>query len=150
MVRSRSAIIREERATKDAADIEGWCGPEVWRSMVRKSMLGLKYIHQHKDDPEFWSKTVLALANQFLACIIFLNSYPGRCGGWELITTEEMLSQLSSGEPKNILVFRKHEPRKWYGHLKKWVPKPVFKALVMYSGLTLGQRELFLGASWYH
>ena len=115
MVRSQSAIRRDARAAKYDVDIEQWCSPEVWRSMVRKNMLGLNCIHQHKDDPECWSKTAHALANQILAIIIFLNSYPGRCGGKDLITTEEMLPQLSSGESKNILVFQKHKTRKWYG-----------------------------------
>ena len=52
-----------------------------------------------------------ARVGQTLAIIIFLNSY----GGKDLITTEEMLPQLNSGESKNILVFQKHKTRKWYG-----------------------------------
>ena len=35
------------------------------------------------------------LSNQFPSVVIFLNCYPGRCGGWELIDGADMLKQLS-------------------------------------------------------
>ena len=88
-VKSKKAQRLEEKAIKDAALIEEWVGADVWREMVEKSMQGLRFIHEHKDDPDFFTKDVHNLANQLLGVIVFLNCFPGRCGGegggWELI-----------------------------------------------------------------
>ena len=57
---------------------------------------------------DFWGKWTHYLANQFLVIILFLNMYPGRCGGWELMAKADMMAQLAGDLIlKNILVFGK-------------------------------------------
>ena len=67
----------------DTFNIDQWVGADVWITMVRKAMDGLKFTAHYKDDPDFWSKKVHHLANQYLMVVVFLNTYLGRCGGWE-------------------------------------------------------------------
>ena len=67
------------------------------------------FIHEHKDDPGFLTKLVHQLSNQFLGVIIFPNCYPGRCGGWELISREDMAQQPAKEEAGNILKWARHE-----------------------------------------
>ena len=73
LVRTQKAKCRTARAVKDAQLIEQWVGADIWKEMVLKSMQGLRYIHEHMDDPGFWTKWVHQLSNQFLSVIIFLN-----------------------------------------------------------------------------
>ena len=115
LVKGAKAQRREERAKKDTVNIDNWVGADVWRAMVRKSMQGLTYIHNHRDDVNFFNKSVHQLANQFIGVIIFLNSFPGRCGGWELFSKEEMVLQLAKEEEDDILTFFKHKTVKVYG-----------------------------------
>ena len=58
------------------------------------------------------------LSNQFLSVVIFLNCYPGRCGGWELIDRADMLKQLSKEGSGNFLMRVKHNTAKTYGPLE--------------------------------
>ena len=44
-----------------------------------------------------WNKWTHSLANQFLIIFVFLNTYPVRCGGWELIEKDDMVAQLAGG-----------------------------------------------------
>ena len=143
LVRTQKAKCRTARAVKDAQLIEQWVGSDIWKEMVLKSMQGLRYIHEHKDDPGFWTKWVHQLSNQFLSVIIFLNCYPGRCGGWELIARDDMLQQLANENLGNVLKFARHKTALTYGPLKKWAPESLLKALRMYSELPLGPSEYF-------
>lgn len=134
--KQKEAQRKTARAVKDAKLIENWVGAAAYTVLVLKAYQGLRYIGEHAADEGFWDKWVHALANQFIVLIIYLNMYPGRCGGWEQITKEEMEEQLR-GElvaNKAILVFAKHKTVKTYGPLKKWVPRQVLEALVLYAG----------------
>ena len=86
-----------------------YVGSDIWKEMVLKSMQGPRYIHEHKDAPGFWTKWVHQLPNQFLSVIIFLNCYPGKCGGWELTSREEMAQQLVEEDLGNVLKFARHK-----------------------------------------
>ena len=114
-VKSKKAQRLEEKAVKDAQLIENWVGADVWREMVEKSMQGLRYIDEHKDDPDFLTKDVHNLSNQLMGVIIFLNSFPGRCGGWELIRRVDMKRQLARENHENVFKFKKHKTAKFYG-----------------------------------
>ena len=87
--RAQKAECRAARAVKDA---EEWVGSDIWKQTVLKSTQGLVYIHEHKDDLGFCTKLVHQLSNQLLSVIIFPNCYPGRCGGWELISWEDAVA----------------------------------------------------------
>lgn len=143
MVKKKKAERREIKAKNDSVAIESWCGSETWRNLVRKAMQGLVYIWEHKDLDDFFTKDVHQLSNQLICIIIFLNCFPGRCGGWESITREDMVSQLLTEDHQNILTFTRHKTVKVYGPLKKWVPNSVWKALVMYSELPIRRCEYF-------
>ena len=140
---------RNKKATKDAQLIDSWVGAQVYNEMVLLAFQALKYITTHAWEDGFWDKWIHLLANQMLVVIIFLNTYPGRCGGWELITKEEMETQLA-GElvaQKGILEFVKHKTVKIYGPLKKWTPRQVLEALLWYKSLPLAEnREYFISS----
>ena len=89
--RAQKAKCRAARAVKDAKLMEDRVGSDIWREMAWIPMQGLVYIHEHKDDPGFCTKLAHQSSNQFLSVIIFPNCYPGRCGGWERISREEMV-----------------------------------------------------------
>ena len=129
LVMSLKAKLRERRAQIDTSNIENWVGSDVWREMVLKSMHGLVFIHEHEDDPEFFTKSVHLMSNQFLSVIIYLNCFPGRCGGWELIDRADTVEQLARENHENLFTFTKHKTAKVYGPLKKWVPDSVVRAL---------------------
>ena len=147
MVKNKEAQRRSRKAQKDTKLIQDWVGSEVYKEMVLKAFQGLRYIYEHKDDDGFWNKWTHYLATQFLVVIVCLNTYPGRCGGWELIERDDMMAQLA-GEliQKNILVFLKHKTDEVYGPLKKWVPNNVIQALKWYSQLPLGESKYFITA----
>ena len=109
---------REERAEREAFNVDGWVSAEEWHRMAKQATLGLKFVADHKEDQGFWCKKVQNLANQFLMIIIFLTSYVGRCGGWELILRSERHSQLARAEHKNVSTFRKHKIAEYHGPLK--------------------------------
>ena len=144
--KGKEAARRNAKATKDAKIIEDWVGSEVYKEMTLKAFQCLKYIHSHAYDEGFWDKHTHLLANQMLANIVFLNTYPGRCGGREQILNEEMNEQLDAVQigGKGVLTFVKHKTYKTYGHLNKWVPVPVLKALEWYRSLPLGERQYFI------
>ena len=104
--------------------------------MVHKSVLGLQYIHEHSSEPDFFTKTMHQLANQFLSVIMHLNCFPGRCGGWKLTGRVDMTAQLV-GNHKNVFMFRKRKTKKKFGPLKKWLPTGVMHALKLYAELPL-------------
>ena len=106
-------------------------------------MQGLQYIFDHKNDPHFFSQSVHQLANQFLSIIIFLNSFAGRCGAWELISREDMIGQLSNPNTENILTFHRQKTALVYGPLRKWAPRVVPQALRLYNDLPLRESEFF-------
>ena len=54
--RAQKAMCRTARAVKDAKLIEEWVESDIWKEMVLKSTQGLVYIHEHKDDPGFFTK----------------------------------------------------------------------------------------------
>jgi hypothetical protein len=112
---------RNKRAIKDSKLIDSWVGAQIYLDMVLLAFQVLKYIHLHAWEDGVWDKWTHYLANQMLIVIIFLNTYPGRCGGWELITKDEMEAQLA-GElviQKGVLVFTKHKTVKVYGPLEE-------------------------------
>ena len=79
---------------------------------------------------DFLGKWTHYLANQFLVIILFLNMYPGRCGGWELMAKADMMAQLAGDLIlKNILVFERHKTAEVYGPLKKWIPIFLYRSL---------------------
>ena len=96
--RAQKAECRAARAIKDAKLMEDRVGSDIWRKMALIPMQGLRYIHEHKDDPGFCTKLVHYLPNQLLSVIIFPDCYPGRCGGWERISREDMVEQLAKEE----------------------------------------------------
>ena len=118
-------------------------GPTFWKEMVSKSTQGLRYIHEHKDDLGFLTKLVHQLSNQLLSVIIFPKCYPGRCGGWELISREDMAQQLAKEDLGITLKCARHERALTYGPLRKRAPENLLKALGMYSQLPLGPSEYF-------
>ena len=128
----------------DTFNIDQWVGADVWITMVRKAMDGLKFTAHHKDDLDFWSKKVRHLANQYLMVIVFLNTCLGRCGGWEKFLQSEMQEQVARQNHKNVFTFAKHKTFKWHGPLKKWVPNSVIMALRLLSALPLGESQLFV------
>ena len=65
--RAQKAKCRTARATKDAKLVEEWVGSNIWKETVLKSTQGLRYIHEHKDDPGFFAKLVHQLSNQLLS-----------------------------------------------------------------------------------
>ena len=77
---------------------EEWVGSDIWKETVLKSTQGLVHTHEHKDDPRFFTKLVHYLPDQLLSVIIFPNCYPGRCGGWDRISREDMAQQLAKEE----------------------------------------------------
>ena len=121
-------MCRTARAVKDAKLIEEWVGSDIWKEMVLKSTQGLVYIHEHKDDPGFFTKLVHQLSNQLLSVIIFPNCSLGRCGGWELISREDMAQQLAKEDLGNILKFARHETALIYGPLRKRAPETPVKS----------------------
>ena len=143
-LRAHAATQKEKKAQKDAERIEQWVGSDVWGSMVLKAMQVLTYIHDHKDDEGFFSKGVHQLANQALMIIIFLNCFPGRCGGWELLDKDEVLREILKEEWDNIITIYNHKTKNFYGPLKKWTPNSIHRALLMYSLLPLRDSELFI------
>ena len=96
--RAQMAKCRTARATKVAKLVKEWVGSNIWKEMVLKSTQGLVYIHEDKDDPGFFTKLVRQLSNQLVTVIIFPNCPPGRCGGWERISREDMAQQLAKEE----------------------------------------------------
>ena len=118
-------------------------GSDIWKETVLKSTQGLVYIHEHKDDPGFLTKLVHQLSNQLLSVIIFPNCYPGRCGGWERISREDMVQQAVKEESGNILKCARHETALIYGPLRKRAPENLLKALRMFSELPLGLLSTF-------
>ena len=119
IVKNKESQRRANKAQEDAQMIQNWVGSEVFKEMVLNAFKGLLYIYEHMDDDGFWNKWTHYLANQFLIIIIFLNTYPGRCGGWELIEREDMDVQLACELIlKNILVFTHHKTAKAAGPVR--------------------------------
>ena len=116
---------------------------DIWKEMVLKPTQGFVYIHEHKDDPAFFTKLVHHLSNQLLSVIIFPKCYPGRCGGWELISREDVAQQLAKEDLGNILECARHETALTCGPLRKWAPENLSKALRIYSELPLEPSEFF-------
>ena len=106
---AQKAKSRTARAVKDAKLMEEWVGSDISKEMVLKSTQGPRCIHERKDDPGFFTKLVHQLPNLFLSVRIFLNCYPGRCGGWELTSREEMAQQLAEEDLGNVLKFARHK-----------------------------------------
>ena len=128
---------------KDANLIEEWVGSDMWKEMVSKSTQGLRYIHEHKDDPGYLTKLVHQSSNHFLSVIIFPNCYPGRCGGWGLICWEDVVQRLAEEDLGMSLKFARHETALTYGPLRKRAPENLLKTLRMNSELPLEPREFF-------
>ena len=61
--RAQKAKCRAARAVKDAKLIEKWVGSDIWKEMVLKPTQGLVNIHEHKDDPGFFTKLVHQFSN---------------------------------------------------------------------------------------
>ena len=101
------------------------------------------YIHEHKDDPGFFTKLVHQFSNQLLTVIIFPNCSLGRCGGWERISREEKVQQLAKEDLGYNLKFARHETALTHGPLRKRAPENLLKALRVYSELPLGPSEYF-------
>ena len=118
--------------------LKKWVGSDIWWEMVLKSMQGLRCIHEHKDDPAFFTK----FAHQFFGVVIFLNCYPGRCGGWELISREDV-AQLAREDWGNVLKFARHKTARTRGPLTKGTLESLSKALRTHSELPLGPSEYF-------
>ena len=116
-------------------------GPTFGAKWRLRPMQGLRYIHEHKDDPGFFTKLVHQFSNQLLSVIILPNCYPGRRGGWERISREEKVQQLAKEDPGNILMCARHETALTHGPLRKRAPENLFKTLRMYSELPLGPSE---------
>jgi hypothetical protein len=135
---------REARAQKDADLIDEWVGSDIWGTMVLQAMRALAYIHAHRDDEGFFSKDVHQLANQCLLLIIFLNTFPGRCGGWELLKKDKVLEQLAREVQDNIIIHHDHKTKKFYGPLLKWAPKSLLEAFNMYSELPMRDSLYFV------
>ena len=96
--RAQKAKCRAARAVKGAKLMEDRVGSDISRIMALIPTQGLVYIHEHKDDPAFFTYLVHHLSNQLLSVIIFPKCYPGRCGGWELISREDMAQQSAKEE----------------------------------------------------
>ena len=130
---------REERAEKDSLNIDEWVVADQWHRMVKQAMLGLKFVADHKEDHGFGARksTIWKTNSLWIFFLIFMNTYPGRCGGWELILRSEMHSQLARQEHNNVFTFSKHKTAKNFGPLKKYVPNSVVKASRLYSELII-------------
>ena len=61
LVRVRRAAGREAGAELDAKHIEEWVGADVWKEMVLKAMQGLRYIHEHEDNPWVLLKVFMSM-----------------------------------------------------------------------------------------
>ena len=106
---------------------EEWVGSDTWKETALIPMQGLRHIHEHKDDSGFFTKLVHQLPNQLLIVIIFPNCYPGKCGGWERVSREEMVQQPAKEESGNILKCARHETALIYSPLRKRAPESLFK-----------------------
>ena len=131
----------EKKAQKDAELIDQWVGPEVWGLLVLKAMQVLCYIHAHREEEGFFTKDVHQLANQCLLIIIYLNTYPGRCGGWELLKENEVLQQLLQEPFDNIIIHLHHKTKDFYGPLLKWAPNSLLEAFLLYFMLPMRESE---------
>ena len=87
------------------------------------------------------------LPNQLLSVIILPNCYPGRCGGWERISREDMAQQSAKEESGNILKCARHQTALIYSPLRKRAPENLLKALRMHSELPLEPCEFFFGSA---
>ena len=56
--RNAEAMRKGEKVQDDAVAIQNWVGAEVYKELVEKAHLVLKYIWSHKDDPDFWSNNI--------------------------------------------------------------------------------------------
>ena len=135
---------KQKRAEKDAELIESWVGSDIWGEMVFKAMQVLTYIFEHRADDGFFTKDVHQLANQCLAVIIFLNSYPGRCGGWQLLEREKVLEQILEDPWGSIITHYNHKTKKYYGPILKWAPSSLQEAFLMYSSLPFRDSDYFI------
>ena len=137
-----SMLVRTQKAKRRTARAE-WVGSDIWREMVLKSMQGLRFTHEHEDDRGFVTKLVHQLSNQLLSVIIFLNCYPGRRGGWDLISREDTVQQLAGEDLGNILKSARHKTALTHGPLKRWAPESLLKVPRTYSELPLGPSGAF-------
>jgi hypothetical protein len=78
-----------------------------------------------------------------LIVIIFLNSYPGRCGDWEALASDEVRTVIAKADV-NVLRFKEHKTIKEFGAILKWVPGPVLQALRMYAEMPFVRGKNFI------
>lgn len=141
-IKKQKGVRRCARAIADGVNLENWVGPKKWGFMVELAMEGLQFIYNNKATPGFWDEHIHRLANEFMIVILFLNSYPGRAGGWELLEQEEMRTQRKMNQP--VYKFVRHKTAETYGPQLKWVPAAVAEAIWLYQQLPIRKNKYWL------
>lgn len=119
-VHKERTAARAKKNARDAECLENWPPTDVLQAGVKQSMVDLQTIwvtSQKADDIDWQTKHAI---NVIMAGIIYGNSYAGRPGEWQSMTSTKIEAFVNSGD--EYLVIDDHKTVRQFGSLGRWVP----------------------------